>query len=330
MKKQSVKDRAMLANDAQVPAPNPPSPDSVVVNPKTAPGSMMAFMNQKSTVHARNIELEERLAVFEGSSATRLIDPTRVVRSKWSNRHEQSFADAEFVSLKEEIASAGGNVQPIKVRPLAGEGGHFEIVFGHRRHQACFELGIPVLAMVSEVNESDLFAEMDRENRQRKDLRPFEQGTMYKRAIDEGLFPTIRKMAESLGVDVGNLSKSLALVRLPSDVLSAFTSPLDIQREWASDLNKALQKDPDLVLARAKEVQKQTPRPGAKAVLEYLKGGVLSQTTPQKKKVIVTGVLGQSGSIHLDAEGRSAVVSLKNVDPAKLEKLERLIQQFLS
>lgn len=330
MKRPSVQERAMLASDAQAPAVPPPSPGSPAASPKTGPGSMMAFMSQKSTVHAQNAKLEAQLAAFEGASPTRSIDPTLIVRSKWANRHDDSFTDAGFLSLRAEIESAGGNVQPIKVRPLAGEGGRFEIVFGHRRHQACLELGISVLAMVSEVNESDLFAEMDRENRERKDLRPYEQGMMYKRALDEGLFPSARKMASTLGVDISNLGKSLALARLPVAVLSAFSSPLDIQLRWAPDLNSALQKDPDLVLARAKEVQKQDPRPDPKSVLEYLMGGSSSEPPPKKKKVIVTGVSGQVGSINLDKEGRSAVVSFKNVDPAKLDQLEKLIQTFLS
>src|SRR5665647_938227 len=154
MKRPSVKDRAILANEGDLPTTNPPSPNQVLASPKTAPGSMMAFMSQKSDVHERNVKLEAQLAEFQNASPTRRIDPSLIVRSKWANRLEQSFSDSEFVSLKAEIESAGGNVQPIKVRPLAGEGGKFEIVFGHRRHQACLELGIPVLAMVSDVNES--------------------------------------------------------------------------------------------------------------------------------------------------------------------------------
>ena len=331
MKRLSVKDRANLAVTEDSPTPTTPPFDPVLGSPKTGPGSMMAFMVQKSDVHAQNIKLEARLAEFQDASPTRLIDPVLIVRSKWANRLEQSFSDADFLSLKAEIASAGGNVQPIKVRPLAGEGGKFEIVFGHRRHQACVDLGIPVLAMVSEVSESDLFAEMDRENRDRKDLRPYEQGLTYKRALDEGLFSSANKMAASLGVDVGNLSKSLALARLPADVLNAFSSPLDILLRWASDLRRVLEKEPELVLVRAQELQQQDPRPAPKLVLAYLtNGGVVPNNPPPQKRVVVKGASGQSGAIRLNAAARSAVISLKNVDPTKLGQLEKLIETFLS
>lgn len=289
----------------------------------------MEFMRQKSDVHARNVQLEARLAEFQDASPTRRIDTAMIVRSKWANRHEQSFSDSDFVSLKAEIESAGSNVQPIKVRPLAGDEGKFEIVFGHRRHQACLELALPVLAMVTDISDSALFAEMDRENRERKDLRPYEQGLMYKRALDEGLFPSAKKMATSLGVDAGNLRKSLALARLPEDVLSAFASPLDIQLRWAPDLNSMLEKEHEQVLERAKELQNQHPRPKPKLVLEFLRGGGVRNTPPQKK-IVVTGASGQSGAIRLDAGARSAEITLKNVEPAKLEQLEKLIQTFLS
>ena len=74
----------------------------------------------------------------------------------------------------------------------------------------------------------------------------------------------------------------------------------------------------------------QDPRPAPKLVLEFLKGGVVSNNPPHPKKVVVTGASGQSGSIRLDAAARSAVINLKNIDPTKLDQLEKLIQTFLS
>ena len=45
---------------------------------------------------------------------------------------------------------------------------------------------------------------------------------------------------------------------LPSDVISAFHSPLEIQNRWATSLTKAVEKDRDSVLARACEIIKKT------------------------------------------------------------------------
>lgn len=272
----------------------------------------------------------KKLSEFDGATPVRSIDAKLVRRSKWANRHEESFADAEFDLLKDDIKSAGGNIQPIKVRPVAGESGHYEIVFGHRRHQACLELEISVLALIEDVSEQELFAEMDRENRQRKDLRPYEQGLMYKRALDEGLFASARKLADFASVDIANLGKAVALARLPTQVLEAFSSPLDIQLRWATDLTQALQKNPDLVLANAKRIQNQSSRPAAKKVLEQLIEGGSSELPPSKETVLIAGKSGQSGEISINRKSKTVVVNLKNIDPSRLNEFQKLVQSFIS
>ena len=185
------------------------------VKPKTAIGAMAQFTDRQSTAIKEAAHLKAQLKEFENSQVTKLIDPKLIVRSKWANRHDLSFTGTEFKGLKEDIRSQGGNVQPIKVRNLMGDAGKYEIVFGHRRHQACLELGIDVLAMIDDLDEKKLFIEMDRENRQRKDLRPYEVGAMYAKALDEGLFSSARKLAEEVGMDHSQLSKALNLARLP-------------------------------------------------------------------------------------------------------------------
>ena len=63
---------------------------------------------------------------------------------------------------------------------------------------------------------------MERENRERQDLSPWEQGMMYRRALDLGLFTSNRALATALGIDHSNVGKSLALARLPDEVVAAF------------------------------------------------------------------------------------------------------------
>src|SRR5689334_7013152 len=154
------------------------------------------------------------------ANPTELLLPGRIRPSRFANRHESSFQGADFEALRTEIKEAGGNIQPIKVRPLAKPEGdvRFEIIFGHRRFEACRQLSLPVLAVVDSVDDRTLFAEMDRENRARKDLSPWEQGVMYRRALNEGLYPSNRKMAEALGVDLGGLGRTLMLADLPAEV----------------------------------------------------------------------------------------------------------------
>jgi ParB family chromosome partitioning protein len=160
------------------------------------------------------------------------------------------------------------------------------------------------------LDDVELFAEMDRENRARKDLRPYEQGRTYVRALDNGLFPSARKMAEVLGIDHSNMSKVLTLARLPGVVIAAFPSPLDIQVHWGRALAQALQKDPDIVLSRAKEMQAATPKPSAKVVFDALisgRGTVPHPANSGRKRVSkFKGAGGQIGTFAVDGAKRHA------------------------
>ena len=297
--------------------------------PKTAIGAMAQFTDRQSAAIKEAAHLKLQLKEFEGSLLTKLIDPQLVVRSKWSNRHDLSFVGPEFESLKEDIKSQGGNVQPIKIRHLSSGAGKYEIVFGHRRHQACLELGIDVLAIIDDLDDKKLFIEMDRENRQRKDLRPYEVGAMYAKALDEGLFPSARKLAEEVGMDHSQLSKALNLARLPSDVLKAFESPLDLQYRWVFDLVSAIQKDPDHVLNIAKAIQMENHRPSSVDVFKQL---TMSRgTVPHAVEKIETikGASNQEGKILFNPKKRSVRIDLINIDSAKFDEVKSIIKSLL-
>lgn len=265
-----------------LPQPSQPSDKQT----KTAPGELMAFANQqKSKLLQENDELKakaeradaiqrtldetiQELRNWDGAKAARLLDPELVVRSRWANRHELNFSSADFADLRDEIRNAGGNIQPIKVRPLPD--GRFEIVFGHRRHEACRLEGLPVLAMIDNLDERSLFVEMDRENRARKNLSAYEQGAMYRNALNAGLFPNQRSLAESIGADASLVTKALYLADLPTEVIDAFPNVLDIQFRYAKPLRDAVESNPTAVRASAKNLMKLAPRPDAKEVFEAL------------------------------------------------------------
>jgi ParB family chromosome partitioning protein len=305
-------------------------PDEAAHKPKTAIGAMAQFTDRQSSAIKEVEVLKDRLREFDGCFPTKHIDPKLIVRSKWANRHELSFKDEDFKGLKNDIELEGGNVQPIKVRPLHGETGRYEIVYGHRRHQACLDLGIQVLAIIENVDEKKLFIEMDRENRQRKDLRPYEVGAMYARALDEGLFSSLRKMAEEVAIDQSQLGKAISLARLPSDVVKAFVSPLDLQYRWASDLVAAIQENPDVVLSVAKAIQVEEPRPASTLVFSRLveKRGTVPQL--KDRSIPLQGKSGQKGQLVFNEKKRSVDISLSNINPARYAEIQSIIKQFLS
>jgi ParB family chromosome partitioning protein len=259
-------------DDEDTAAPVPPAPAE---RPRTAMGAISASIAMGRGVEAENRELRSKLKQFEDATVVEFLDPKRIKPSRFANRHELSFAGAEFEGLKAEIQTAGRNVQPIKVR-RAGQGAdgrdEFEIAFGHRRHRACLELDIPVAAIVETLTDAQLFSEMERENRERQDLSPWEQGLMYKRALDDGLFPSLRKLASAIGAQVGNVSTAIQLASLPAEVVDAFPSPLALQFRWGAALKAAIDKNPEGVLAQARELAAMQPRLTAKEVLARLTG----------------------------------------------------------
>ena len=342
------------------PAPAPHSPNAgpnpapeALIRPKTAPGAMMAFANDaRSEMMRENESLRARvgqtdlvrgqlndalveLAQWEGAKAARLIDPKRVNASKFANRHELNYAGPDFAALRAEIENAGGNVQAIKVRQVASSGAEearFEVVFGHRRHRACLELGLPVLAVVDNLDDRTLFVEMDRENRSRKDLSAWEQGTMYRRALQQGLFPSNRRLADAVGVDLSALGKALALAELPEPLVRAFASPLALQFRWAKPLGQALAANRDAVLACAQALASGPADRKAKLVFDRLLAAAGQGVEPFHPPVPISFELAgkAAGEVTQGANGEVLVSIAAGILPAKrLSALAKLMEGFL-
>jgi ParB family chromosome partitioning protein len=298
--------------------------------PRTAVGSHVDALYRDRELADEADRLRANLKDFEGSLPTKPLDPNDVVLSRFANRHPDSYCDHEFHALRDEIQAAGGNIQPIKVRPIPHRPGKYELSFGSRRRQACLELGLPVLAMIEEMDDETLFAHMERENRQRKNLRPYEQGVLYLKALEEKLYPSARKMAADLQIDATGVTRLLAIARLPEAVLGAFASPLDIQFDWGAFLNDALQRNPDAVLARAAELKSDSARKSPKHVLEQLVAAAAGGEGASAKATPVE--LRGSGSQRaiLSFGKKSVSVKITNLPPEKRAALEQAIRTLIS
>lgn len=317
----------------------------------SAPVHMAQFSASYQALDAEAESLRNRLKDFEGAKATRLLDPKVIRPSVFSNRDEASFSTKDFADLKSEIADASGNVQAIKVRPirlagqgvgpshppLAADGFEYEIAFGHRRHRACLELGLPVLATVEEMDDGGLFVQMERENRNRKDLSAWEQGVMYKRALDCGLFPSNRKLAEAIGRDLSDVGKAIALASLPEVVVAAFKSPLELQFRFAPALREAWARDPDWVAKSAKGIANLSPRPGPKEVVGLLTAARpvegMGQSHPPKSAGLKLVVDGRDvATIECSKKGAMRIdIAVGTLSPDKdLKDLAKVLEAFFA
>lgn len=311
--------------------------------PFTGVGSVMAAITREAEISQELIgaqaKLEQanmKLAEFEGASLVRALDPKSVRRSHWANRVEAEFMTTEFQLLKDEISSAGGNVQPIKVRAIVGGARVFdgqtpthEIVFGHRRHQACLELGLPVnTVVVDDMDDKALFEAMDRENRGRKNLSAWEQGRMYDEALRKGLYPSLRRLSEALGANLSDVSRAVQLAKMPKEIVAAFFSPLDLQVRWAKPLADALQRDPEGVLSRARACASQTGQRVAVDVFGRLIG---LEPKPQAKETVIASGKQKLAVLRVDLKGRATIEFEPGVLlEAQREPLSALIKRFFT
>jgi ParB family chromosome partitioning protein len=281
---------------------------------------MLAFRSQLQQHEETVKSLEQKLSQYANSVRTLKLDASLIDESKWANRHSSSFDTAVFDKFKDEIAHAGGNIQPILVRPT---GTRYEVVFGHRRYTACKQLGLPVLAMIMEMSDEELFTLMDRENRERLDLTPYEQGEMWRKAIDNGLFSSARQLATQVGASHVHVNQCIAIARLPQFVLELFVNPTEIQVRWAKEINDQLQADPESLSERASNIKAVGKGLGASKVFEMLTKSSQTapavQSTPIKHEGKVIGKIqrGVDGDVSLSIKSGylndKAFVDLQNL-----------------
>lgn len=251
--------------------------------PKTVPSALLRWMHHDSENLKQLQALEAEHSRFVGADPARRLNASAIGPSRWACRHESSYGTRHFQQLKTSIELAGINVQPIKVRPIAADPAppssapvdptiDFEIVFGHLRHRACAELGIPVAAVIAQVSDRELFVELNIENSTHGNLSPFEQGSMFMSALDAGLFASTRGLAQALGLDLAFVTKAIRIVQLPQEVISAFASPLDIRIAWAKPLHDACLVDPAALVHRAKRLRERSDLVRAPSVFRELTG----------------------------------------------------------
>lgn len=335
----SLRDKAAKINfsDLDEPAAQPSAVQVAVVEPALPPAGKprtgVEAITHRINLQHRVTELEQQVVELSATDVVVELDPKQIRQSRWKNRHELSFGTKAYAELKAEIEAAGGNVQPIKVR-RAGQGSagqeQYEIVYGRRRLRACLDLGFKVRAIVEDMDDLQLFKEMERENRNREDLSPWEQGVMYKDALDSKLFSSQRQLAAALNVNPGNLNTALTLAGLPAEVVAAFPTPFDLQFRWASLLAKALEENTARVMTVAAEIANLNPRPPAKEVLARLLGGEGSSVQTAQKRDFSVGTK-VVGSLVREPSGALTVkFKAGTLTAANERKLVEFVEKLLA
>ncbi len=166
-----------------------------------------------------------------------------------------------------------GQLVPVLGRKLADDPSHeFELIYGARRLFIARHLNKLLNVELRELSDREAIVAMDIENRHRKDISPYERGLSYAEWLRAGHFRSQDDIARALKVSSSQVSRLLKLARLPSVVVEAFASPLEICEGWGLDLIEILE-DPErrqATVNTARAMSNTLPRPPAREVYRQL------------------------------------------------------------
>jgi ParB family chromosome partitioning protein len=184
--------------------------------------------------HIESADVEQTIA--EGRAILEIVTGF-IYDTPWRDRQKLSADDVDFRQLVKSIEQHG-QIAPVALRRNLDR---YDIVFGHRRVQACRELEIPVRAVVMERDDRALVVAMLIENQARKDLSAIEKAHAYHRILESGLLDR-GTLAEVLGVSERQVINVLMLNRLPEAVTAALGDARSMALNVGMRLVSALQK----------------------------------------------------------------------------------------
>jgi ParB family chromosome partitioning protein len=178
-------------------------------------------------------------------------------------------------SCQSEIQSfvSHGQMSAVLGRPLKDDPSFdVELIFGARRLFVARALNVLLDVELRDLTDREAAIHLDIENRHRREVSPYERGMCYMRWLRSGLFSSQEELAQSLKASPSHVSRLLAVAKLPSVIVSAFPSPLEIREMWGVALLSAFgdMKRRRALLERARVIAKESPRPPPDRVFERL------------------------------------------------------------
>lgn len=138
--------------------------------------------------------------------------------------------DAEgIVALSESIRLYGQQV-PVLLRHSPNVEGRYEVVYGRRRVAALKLAGLPVKAMIRDLNDRDLMIAQGQENTARKDLSFIEKANFARQMRDGGFDRAV--ICDALAIDKTVVSRMLTVADgVPLPLLHAIGAAPSIGRD---------------------------------------------------------------------------------------------------
>lgn len=158
---------------------------------------------------------EPEATVVERAKLQRRV-PIEYVRANPRNPR-RFFQEEELNELAASIKEKG-IIQPILVRPVAGQADRYEIIAGERRWRAAQRAGLhEVPVLVNDFTDKEALEIAIIENVQRADLNALEEAFGYEQLIAEFDY-TQNDLAQVIGKSRSHVANTLRLLKLPSKV----------------------------------------------------------------------------------------------------------------
>lgn len=199
----------------------PPSPDTRRPTQSLATPIAREIGRAGDAAFERLANLERQISEDRDSGRTIVeLDPARIRRARFTDRHPSFTDDEAFAQLCETIEHHGQMI-PVAVRAMADGDSDYETVWGHRRIAACRKLGRKVRAVI--LQQDDLRAVIFgyTENAKRAATSLIEQGRYFAALIEEALFASQADLAKTLHISEAQVSGALRVAAIPDEVLDA-------------------------------------------------------------------------------------------------------------
>ena len=164
------------------------------------------------------------------------LDPGLVDPSFLRDRVEDD--PESYAQLKQSVETQG-QLQPVLVRTHPDAPGRYMIVFGHRRARVARDLGVPLRAVVKDIEEINHVIVQGQENSRRADLTYIERCLLARKLME--MSHSKETIKNALGIDDTTLSRMLSVVStIPLAVLTGIGSAKGVGRDRWEALKKLL------------------------------------------------------------------------------------------
>jgi len=283
-----------------------------------------------------------------------LIDPARCRPWVHHNRAYALLDERRCADLIAGFRTLGRQQRPAILRTLQGEarlgsGGRthdFEIISGARRHWTVSWLrargetnaaGEPFLFLAVVRDDLDTLAAFelsDAENRGQQDISDYERAREYRWALDDLYAGNVSRMAQAIRMDRSHLSRLLDLTDMPSDIVAAYPSILEIRVHHWRKLGRFFS-DPDTqpaaerILESARSIRQwreradpKAPETGAQTLERLLKAALDKKSETRHQRILQTVKAQATGRTALSVRRSSRGITLDLPDASGATKDE--------